>query len=180
MIVSYTRQLAVGVVLLAVLAGCGQGSGLPGTAVANGVVAAAAKRPTQAAQRLPEPTAAKPMPRGYAARESSRVSRRVLNDYAQMLRDWNRAYSDYERDNIEERMLRVLREGLKEVQEVTSREGHDADDRRAYVLANYGLNNYERLYRDWESTYNADNRRRIVNAMLQNLVDTHERIRDNA
>jgi hypothetical protein len=166
--------------LLAALAGCGTTSGMPGSAVANGTMAAAAKRPTKAAQRLPEPKEAKPAPGGFAARESSRVSRRVLSDYAQMLREWNRAYSDFERDNIEERMLRVLRNGLDEVQQVTSREGHDADDRRAYDIADAGLNNYERLYRDWQSTYNMGTRRRIVNTMLQYLVDTHERIRDNA
>ncbi len=177
---SYTRQLAVGVVLLAVLAGCGTSSGMPGSAVSNGVVAAAAKRPTQAAQRLPEPKAAKPMPGGYAARESSRVSRRVLNDYQQMLPDWNRAYSDYDRDNIEERMLRVLRKGLKEVQEVTLHEGQDADDRRAYDIADGGLNDYALSYHLWATARGADVRRSVMNAMLQSLVDTHERIRDNA
>ena len=121
-----------------------------------------------------------PLVDGYAARRSSVIAERALDDYVSLVRRWERTYGDRAKDAIEEQMLRNLKNALSDVQDVTSRQGDDEADRRAYDIADRGLDRYEDLYREWRAAYSRPQARRIVNEMLTMLVDTLQSIRDNA
>jgi hypothetical protein len=131
-----------------------------------------------AAPKLPMPKGGA-LTDGFAARESSAIASDALADYVTLARRWDRTWGDRAKDALEEQMLSVMKRALDRVQDVTSREGHDTADRRAYDIADRGLDRYETLYREWQATYSRERRRLVVNEMLAMLVRTLEDIRDN-
>ncbi|MEB3196753.1 MAG: hypothetical protein VKP62_06065 [Candidatus Sericytochromatia bacterium] len=161
-----------------VLTACGQASQSLSpnpTQASQSVLAAQAAK----ARKLPLPQGL-PLQDGHAARRSALIAERALGDYLNLTRRWERTYGDRAKDAIEEQMLRTLKDALDDVQRVTSREGRDEIDRRAYDLADRGLDRYELLYREWRATYGREQARLVVNEMLRMFVDTLEAIRDNA
>jgi hypothetical protein len=171
--VTYKLSLALASCLL--LSACGQSlatpraaAGVPGAALSAAV-----------APKLPMPRDAG-LVDGRAARRSASIAVRALDDYISLTRRWERTYGDRAKDALEEQMLRTLKNALDDVQDVTSRDGRDADDRRAYDIADRGLDRYEAMYREWRNTYGREAGRLVVNDMLRMLVDTLEAIRDNA
>ncbi|MNK82462.1 hypothetical protein D3C87_1022370 [compost metagenome] len=112
----------------------------------------------------------------YELDRARRVSSDTLYRYEQLLRDWNRAYSDYEKDRIEERMLSELTSGLNDVQRAVS-SGYGYSARQVYDIADRALNRYESLRRDWQRAYSTRERRNIVNDMLVVLTNAHKDIK---
>jgi len=112
----------------------------------------------------------------YDVDRARRISSDTLYRYDEQLRDWKRAYSDYEKDRIEERMLRTLTDGLNDVQRAVS-SGYGSQARRVYDIADHALNRYESLRRDWNRAYSTRERREIVNRMLVVLTDAHKDIK---
>lgn len=156
-----------------VLAGCGTSS-LPGvTQTGNQAVAGQ----SASAQRLAPPK----VDLTEAAQADSIVdltdgvdrARRIASDslyrYDGLLRDWERAYSDYEKDRIEERMLTALIDGLKDAQRAVS-SGYGYQARQVYDIADRALDRYDDLRSDWRRAYSDRERREIVNDMLVTLT----------
>jgi hypothetical protein len=170
-----TNKLSFALATFLLLSACGQGS--PAARPATGATSAAMT--AASARKLPVPRGGS-LVDGFAARRSSAIAERALADYVTLTRRWELTYGDRAKDALEEQMLRTLKNALDDVQEVTSRDGRDADDRRAYDLADRGLDRYESLYREWRNTYGREAGRLVVNEMLRMLVDTLESIRDNA
>ena len=112
----------------------------------------------------------------YEVDRARRVSSDTLYRYEQLLRDWKRAYSDYEKDRIEERMLSELTSGLNDVQRAVS-SGYGYSARQIYDIADRALNRYESLRRDWQRAYSTRERRNIVNDMLVVLTNAHKDIK---
>lgn len=112
----------------------------------------------------------------YELDRARRISADTLYRYDELLRDWNRAYSDYDKDRIEERMLRELTEGLNDVQRTVS-SGYGYSARQVYDIADRALNRYEGLRRDWQRAYSTRERRNIVNDMLVVLTNAHKDIK---
>jgi hypothetical protein len=112
----------------------------------------------------------------YEVDRARRVSSDTLYRYEQLLRDWKRAYSDYEKDRIEDRMLTELISGLKDVQRTVST-GHGYSARQVYDIADRALNRYDDLRRDWKRAYSARERRNIINDMLVVLTNAHKDIK---
>ena len=112
----------------------------------------------------------------YEVDRARRVSSDTLYRYDQLLRDWKRAYSDYEKDRIEERMLTELTSGLKDVQRAVS-SGYGYQARQVYDVADRALNRYEDLRRDWRRAYSKREQRNIINDMLVVLTNAHKDIK---
>jgi hypothetical protein len=112
----------------------------------------------------------------YEVDRARRISADTLYQYDELLRDWKRAYSDREKDRVEERMLRELTEGLNDVQRAVS-SGHGYSARQVYDIADRALDRYESLRRDWQRAYSVRERRDIVNDMLVVLTNAHKDIK---
>jgi hypothetical protein len=112
----------------------------------------------------------------YEVDKARRISSDTLYRYDELLRDWKRAYSDYDKDRIEERMLRELTSGLNDVQRAVS-SGHGYSARQVYDIADRALNRYESLRRDWQRAYSTRERRNLVNDMLVALTNAHKDIK---
>jgi predicted small lipoprotein YifL len=181
------RTLAAAALLAATLAGCGTTGAPTGAAktAAAAMQAQKAKGQKATADRPAPPAAAqgtakKGAPKqGLAARESQRIAERSLYRYADLTRAWERAWSDSEKDRIEQDMLVELHSSIEDIQQVTSSSGHDSADRRAYDIADQGLNRYDRLFREWERAYGDREKRRITNDMLSGMVQTLEDVKRN-
>ncbi len=162
-----------------VLAGCGTTGTLSpqpraaATLAARGDAAKADDRREPAKLDRPAPPTtgdqAKPK-QGMAARQSVRSAERALYRYADMLRQWERARTDAEKDRIEQDMLVELHSTLDDIVQVTSQQGHDRADREAYDLAAHSLDRYDRLYREWDLARTDEEKRRILNEMLTDMV----------
>jgi hypothetical protein len=112
----------------------------------------------------------------YEVDRARRISSDTLYRYDQLLRDWQRAYTDREKDRIEDRMLTELTRGLNDVQRTVS-SGYGYSARQVYDIANRALDRYESLRRDWQRAYTDRERRYIVNDMLVTLTNAHKDIR---
>ena len=112
----------------------------------------------------------------YEVDRARRISSDTLYRYDELLRDWKRAYSDYEKDRIEDRMLTVLLDGLKDAQRAASA-GYGTQARRVYDIADRALDRYDGLRRDWKRAYSKREQRFIVNDMLVLLTNAHKDIK---
>ena len=175
------RTLAAAALLAATLAGCGTTGAPTGAAktAAAAMQAQKAKGQKATAERPAPPATTADTKQGLAARESQRIAERSLYRYSELIRAWERAWSDSEKDRIEQDMLSELHAALGDVQQVTSSSGHDSADRRAYDIADQGLNRYDRLYRDWERAYGDREKREITNDMLSGMVQTLQDVKRN-
>lgn len=112
----------------------------------------------------------------YEVDRARRIASDTLYRYDVLLRDWKRAYSDYEKDRIESRMLDELIAGLKDVQRAVS-SGSGRSAREVYDVADRALDRYDSLRRDWSRAYTDRERRYIVNDMLVALTGAHKDIK---
>lgn len=178
------RSFAAAVLLAATLAGCGQ-TASPLAARAGGNVAAAAAKQdpaTKADADRPEPPAAGKVSQpkqGLAARKAGRVAEDALYNYSLQFRDWERAWTNSEKDRIESKMLSTLHAALQDVQQVTSDLGNDTADRRAYDIADRGLDRYTSLYSSWERSWSEREKREILNDMLTVMVQSLKDVKAN-
>lgn len=166
-----------------VLAGCGApsmtGTGAMGDQTAKAQSADAQRKAPPAIQLTAEPQIegnATVDASSYEVDRARRISSDTLYRYDKLLRDWERTYSDYEKDRIEERMLKELTSGLNDVQRAVS-SGYGYSARQAYDIADRALNRYESLRRDWQRAYSTRERRNIVNDMLVVLTSAHKDIK---
>jgi hypothetical protein len=116
---------------------------------------------------------------GFAASQASQACDNALQQYQNLTYQWNNAWSDYDKDQIETQMLQVLHDGLNATQSITSAQGVDAADRRSYDIADQGLNRYDSSYSQWSATWDVNQKRYIVNNMLTDMVNTLQQIRAN-
>ena len=103
--------------------------------------------------------------------QAQRVATDSLYRYEDLRRDWDRAYSDREKDRIEMQMLDELTEATKECQSISSG-GYGYDAREVYDITDRALDEYETLRGRWQRTYDTRQKREIVNDMLQVLTQS--------
>lgn len=145
--------LLAGVVLASsVLSGCG-GT----TPVASGLKATTATETKVDAQSR------------YTVDRAKRIATDALYRYDNLRDDWQRAYSDYEKDRIEERMLSTLTRAVTDVRQAASG-GYGYESRRVYDIADQAIDRYESLRRRWQRAWGDRERREIVNDMLVELT----------
>lgn len=175
------RKLTALAALTVALAGCGAGPALTGTATVGSASAqakgdkATADRPLPPETKEAEPKAT----RGTAARRAADYASEALYQQDRLLRDWHNAWSDREKDRVEQRMLDTLYDAVKDVQRVTSGQGYDSADRRAYDIADRCLDRYDDLRRDWSYAWGDREKREITNRMLNLMVDALKDIKRN-
>ena len=116
---------------------------------------------------------------GIAASQASQACDSALQQYQSLTYQWQQAWSDTDKDNIETEMLNVLHQGLTSTQSITSANGVDMADRRSYDIADQGLNRYDASYSQWQSTWDINQKREIINGMLNDMVSTLQQIRSN-
>lgn len=114
---------------------------------------------------------------GLAARQAARSADRALYRYADLLRQWERARTDEEKDRLEQDMLYEFHSTLDDVRQNTSASGHDYADREAYDRADRALTRYDRLFREWERARTDAEKRRIVNEMLTDMMEALQAIK---
>lgn len=173
------RKLTALAALTVALAGCGA-SPLGGVAATGSAAALATDKSTADRPVPPQTKEAEPkVNRGTAARRASDYASDALYQQDRLLDEWQHSYSDSSKDRVEQRMLNNLYNALKDAQRVTSNQGYDSADRRAYDLADRCLSRYNDLRRDWSYAYGDREKRRIVNQMLNLMVDALQDIKRN-
>lgn len=175
------QALAAATLVAVTLAGCGSTGAPTGAARTAAAALQAQKAKGSADAKRPAPPAAdQGTPKqGLAARDSQRIAERSLYRYAELIRAWERAWSDSEKDRLEQDMLTEMHAAIEDIQSVTSSSGHDSADRRAYDIADQGLNRYDRLFREWERAFGDREKRRIINDMLSGMVQTLQDVKRN-
>ena len=174
------KKIALAAAVAFALTGCGAHVA-PGAATMN-AAALAAQSKKKAASKRPTPPALKKADstrQGIAASNAARACDSALQQYQSLQYQWNAAYDDYTKDQIETQMLNVLHSGLTNTQSITSAQGVDATDRCSYDIADAGLDRYDSRYRQWQSTWDVTQKRYIVNDMLTDMVNTLQQIRNN-
>jgi hypothetical protein len=174
-LVSLTAALLLG----ATLAGCGA-STVPSAAARNaGTLAArsAAESPDRVAPPkvdLPAEEATAESKKqalgdGYVAENARRTATDALYRYQDLLREWDHAWSDREKDRIEQRMLEVMTRAIKDIERSTSG-AFGYEERRINDVARSVIDRYRELLRRYDNAYSDRERREIVNQMLTELT----------
>ena len=181
-----TKQIAIFSTLLVatMLAGCGSHAAPNAGALSAASIAAqsAAHKGAKASAKRPAPPAGpkvKATTQGFAANNAANAANNALAAYQNLSYQWQSAWSDYDKDQIETQMLNALHQGLTDTQSITSAQGVDATDRRSYDIADQGLNRYDSSYRQWQSTWDDSTKRMIVNQMLNDMVNTLQQVKAN-
>ncbi len=155
------------------LAGCGSQAGVATPAsTASKTAPQAASRPSiPALDRAKLETAKSGISASsyYTVDRARRRASDALWRYQDLREDWQRAWSDDEKDRIEQRMLSVLTQAGSDIRSMTH-SSWDYDDRRLNELMNSMLDEYEYLRRDWLNTWDIRRKREIVNQMLIELT----------
>ena len=177
-----TRSFAAALLVATVLAGCGTHGATTASSVSVASIAAQSHKGAKASAKRPAPPTApevKATTQGFAASQAANTCARALSSYQSLTYQWQSAWSDYDKDQIETQMLYVLHQGLTDTQSITSANGVDAADRRSYDIADQGLNRYDYSYRQWQNAWSDSTKRQICNQMLTDLVNTLQQIRSN-
>lgn len=98
----------------------------------------------------------------------NRTATDALYRYNDLLREWDRAYSDSEKDRIEMRMLTVLTRALQDCK--SQAYGYGYSNEKIRRTAEDALDRYEDLRRDWDYAYSQREKREITNDMLTLLT----------
>lgn len=108
----------------------------------------------------------------YTVTRAQSVAQNSLYSYDRLRDDWMRAYSDAEKDRIEDQMLVVLSQGIGDVRDAVSAEAgaSGADSRRVFNIADRAIQQYEALRWDWSNTHNVHQQRVISNQMQTIMV----------
>jgi hypothetical protein len=97
--------------------------------------------------------------------KSLRIAKRALEHYRELLEEWDRTYSDVEKNRIEGRMLDVLTRAHNEVL--------DTDGSKEYInqeISRRTLEHFRVLNRDYEKAVTSRERLDIRNDMLRVLT----------
>lgn len=180
---SRTARLMSAVLLAATLgstlAGCGAGANVATPATPKQTAAKAARPELPSLDR----TALKSTQDGisassyYTVDRARRSASNALWRYQDLRDDWQRAWSDDEKDRIEQRMLSVLTRAGSDIRNMTSG-SWDHDDRQINYIADRMLDEYEYLRRQWQSEWSIDRKREIINAMLVELTRGLKQVSD--
>ncbi|MBO9541049.1 hypothetical protein J7643_10715 [bacterium] len=116
----------------------------------------------------------------YSVRDAQRVATTALRRYDDLRDEWMRAYSDREKDRIEDRMISALAGGISDVRRAVSAQSgaSGADSRRIYDIADRASVRYERLRDEWRYTGSISRQREIANEMMVLLIDALKRVKD--
>jgi len=109
----------------------------------------------------------------YTVSRAKRIAQDGLYRYNNLRNDWMRAYSDREKDRIEDQMLVVLSQAIGDVRDAVSGEAGASgyDSRQVFDIADRAISRYESLRYDWSNTSNINRQREISNQMQTILVD---------
>lgn len=114
----------------------------------------------------------------YSVTNAQRIASNALYRYNDLRNDWLAAYSDSQKDRIEDRMLVVLSQAIGDVRLAVSDEagasGYDA--REVFNISNYAISRYEALRRQWDMTNDINTQRWISNEMQTVMVDALQRV----
>lgn len=98
-----------------------------------------------------------------------RSASNALYRYQDLREDWQRAWSDDEKDRIEQRMLNTLVGAGSDIRNITSG-SYDYDDRQINYQIESTLRRYEDLRRQWQWEHDLNRQREIINTMLVELT----------
>lgn len=114
----------------------------------------------------------------YTVTNAQRAATYGLNSYNRLRDQWLRAYSDGEKDRIEDQMLVVLSQAISDVRNAVSAEAGatGSDSRRVFNIADGAISQYEALRYDWSNTSNIHRQREISNQMQTILVGALQRV----
>lgn len=118
----------------------------------------------------------------YSVRDAQRIATTTLRRYDDLRDDWMRAYSDAEKDRIEDRMIAALAEGIADVRRsVSSQSGATGyDSRRIYDIADRACYRYERLRDEWRYTGSITRKREIANEMMGLIIDALKQVKGSS
>lgn len=116
----------------------------------------------------------------YSVRDAQRIATSTLRRYDDLRDEWMRAYSDREKDRVEDRMIATLSGGIGDVLRAVSADSgaSGADSRRIYDIADRATGRYERLREEWRYTNSITRQREIANEMMVLLIDALKRVKD--
>lgn len=101
------------------------------------------------------------------------VATKSLDKYSVLRDRWSSAYSDSEKDQLEDEMIVVLLQGLTDARYAVSSEagavGTDAND--AYNVADFAIERYEGLRQAWAGTNDVNQQRQIANQMQTIMLE---------
>lgn len=172
---SRTARLMSAVLLAATLgstlAGCGAGGSVatPAAPKENAAKAARPQLPSLDRTALTKTKDGISSSSYYTVDRARRSASNALWRYQDLREDWQRAWSDDEKDRIEQRMLSVLTSAGTDIRSMTAN-SWDNDDRQINYIADRMLDNYEYLRRQWLNEWSVDRKRYIVNDMLVELT----------
>jgi hypothetical protein len=123
-----------------------------------------------AATQLQNKTATTAQAKDYqSVTRAQQIATDALYRYDGLRDDWQRAYSDAEKDRIEQSMLNTLTRAASDVRQTASY-GHGYDARRVYDIADRAISRYEDLRYRWQQAYGDREKRELVNDMLTVLT----------
>lgn len=105
----------------------------------------------------------------YSVNRARQIATDALYRYDGLRDDWQRAYSDREKDRIEQEMLNVLTRAISDIRRTASN-GSGYDARRVYDIADRAIDRYEDLRYRWQQAYSDREKRELVNDMLVELT----------
>ncbi len=114
----------------------------------------------------------------YTVSRAKRIAQDGLYRYNNLRNDWLRAWSDREKDRIEDQMLVVLSQTIGDVRDAVSGESGASgyDSRQVFDIADRAISQYESLRYDWSNTGNINRQREIANQMQTVIVDALNRV----
>lgn len=115
----------------------------------------------------------------WSVSRAKKLAGDTLDRYDRLRDRWLRAYSDAEKDRIEDEMLAVLARGLADVRDAVSAEqgGHGYNSRQVFDLADRACQRYEDLRYQWSNTGNVHRQREIANQMQTIIVDALNQVK---
>ena len=105
----------------------------------------------------------------YSVNRAKQIATDGLYRYDSLRDAWQRAYSDSEKDRIEQEMLNVLTRAASDVRRAASN-GSGYDARRVYDIADRAIQSYENLRYRWQQAYGDREKRELINEMLTDLT----------
>jgi len=103
----------------------------------------------------------------YSVSNAQRIASNGLYQYNDLRNQWISAYSDQQKDQIEDQMIVVLSGALGNVRQAVSADagasGYDAA--QVYNVADQAINQYEGLRQQWANTNDVNQQRWIANQM---------------
>ncbi|HEY9854365.1 MAG TPA: hypothetical protein V6D05_01420 [Stenomitos sp.] len=115
----------------------------------------------------------------WSVSRAKKIATDALGQYDRLRDRWLRAYTDAEKDRIEDDMLVILSRGIADVRDSVSAEqgGTGYNARQVFDLADRACQRYEDLRDQWAHTNNLDRQREISNQMQTLIVDALNQVK---